>query len=189
MGGLRVGCCPDSLLWEMLERTSAFKSIIWVKCQPYDTRRASFQGDGRVRVWGDCRLGLKEHVRCHGILEPKASPAQLSANSFFIPDSTRLQHRKEWWEKIKECWSFKAIAGPLVKLSQLRVEVCGLQTKVWRRATGSRSQSWLGDTWDRDPELLTSIPGLCPPLAMKVDIGVDQHSWQTDYLMSQIISP
>lgn len=75
MGGLRVGCCPECLLWEMLERISALKSTIWVKCQPYDTRRVPFQGDNRVRVWGDCRLGLKEHVRCHGILKPKASPA------------------------------------------------------------------------------------------------------------------
>lgn len=72
MYGLRVGCCPGSLLWEMLERTSALKSTIWVQCQPFDTRRVSFQ-DG-VRIREDCTLGLSNLVRCHGILEPKGSP-------------------------------------------------------------------------------------------------------------------
>lgn len=56
----------------------SLRSIIWVKCQLYNPKKDSFQGESEVRVWGDCRLGLQEHVRCHGILEPKGSPEWLS---------------------------------------------------------------------------------------------------------------
>ena len=31
-----------------------------------------------MRVWGDYRLGLQEHVKCHRTLEPKGSPEWLS---------------------------------------------------------------------------------------------------------------
>lgn len=88
-----------------------------------------------------------------------------------------------WTEKNDERESnnigaLRAIAGPLVKLSWLRVEVGRLQTEAWLKVT--QLIRWQLGQGPRTPDFHRRA--LFPT-------GMDQHSWQADYLMSQIILP
>ena len=81
MGWYQSWCWPLSLLWEMWGRTCAtvlWYRPFWLSANHYNPWRTSFQGKGWVRDWGDCRLGVQEHVQYHGVLEPKRSPEWLS---------------------------------------------------------------------------------------------------------------